>query len=1020
MANDLVTLSFPDDADPRKLNFKYRSTSSSGQTTWEADDFVRQIVSTTVADIWTFAYAARILYQNPLPAGVRFQPGDVLTFRVITQSQYRGGQIFVWNPYDAKKPTATFAESARDDAAGVSTFSVTLAPWMTDGFHLKLKRSLPDGTVAWEPDASNRVWRPCDGASLWLKSGQCDVRSQPLALTTAPVEALVAASLEPAPTLVIQDVAEGSKFEWSATSTRPYSDPRFQVATYQPAIYPQAGYNQSAKSGEGSTITRPFPANPADPTITSRFVLGVSSWFTTFPSVTSSVALVVVPRTPSSFAAGLSVQLSLGNAVAYETVPATLAADQTWMATLRATANVPTNVTLLPARGAEPTPYDWIDNSRFFTPPVVNATYFTTEGVFGLSQRGKTSFAEPPSRMALIEAAFGKPIANCGVFAAREMPHGATILGGSVYFVVHAPHAATAVLLLVVEATAGPATRRQIPMALTPDAFYWWCEVPLAQAKPGSRYHFILNDATEVLDPAAREVQDRGSFDVASEADPNDPTTSWSVVLDVAAIGAAAQAQPWQTMGWQQLLVYEMHARRFTDKAPGDLVPLDLLVDELKPVSRLNRQGYLWALPVSALELLPVQEFSSAISWGYDPSFYFAIDGHYGGSMALARLVNAAHQTGRGVMLDVVYNHSLGSSLMKIAPDVYRNGDYDGDRMNCGHPMVGEFLRQATLYLWHTFGLDGFRFDDTQTIVTKCVGGWEFLAMIRGALRMAATATGRNWPYCVAENSATSPWDVSNPGFGVMDGQWGIDEAYRIRDASYDSWQPGADDSGSLKQEMDNPAYMGRPFYQATRFGESHDMVSAQDSGNQRIAARPPFGQGRQLAKALGTLTLLSNGVPMLFMGEEAGETRPFSFDGSAPALNPQDYDLPPAQATDNTRVLAWFRQLMGLRNDVSQGLQGNSDYQVVATGNRTIAFSCGQSQCLFVVVTFGTADQQQDSAWLGLPAGAAFKEIFNSSWPVFQVEFEPEHTNGGYDVRIRSGQLLNLPYMGAVVLQRA
>ena len=189
---------------------------------------------------------------------------------------------------------------------------------------------------------------------------------------------------------------------------------------------------------------------------------------------------------------------------------------------------------------------------------------------------------------------------------------------------------------------------------------------------------------------------------------------------------------------------------------------------------------------------------------------------------------------------------------------------------------------------------------------------------------------------------------------------------------------------------------------------------------NARIAARPPFGQGRQLAKALGTLTLLSNGVPMLFMGQEAGETAPFSFDSGAPALNPQLYDLSPGSATDSTRVLAWFRQIMGLRNDPAQGLQGNANYQVVSTGARTVAFTCGAGQCLFVVVTFGTANQQQDSSWLGLPGGSAYKEIFNSSWPVFQVEFEPEHTNGGYDARINSGQILNLPYMGAVVLQRA
>jgi 1,4-alpha-glucan branching enzyme len=196
-------------------------------------------------------------------------------------------------------------------------------------------------------------------------------------------------------------------------------------------------------------------------------------------------------------------------------------------------------------------------------------------------------------------------------------------------------------------------------------------------------------------------------------------------------------------------------------------------------------------------------------------------------------------------------------------------------------------------------------------------------------------------------------------------------------------------------------------------------MVSAQDPGNQRIAARPPFGFGLQLAKALGTLILLSNGVPMLFMGQEVGETAPFAFDSSAPALNPQQYDQTPASGY-NARVLDWFRQLIGLRNDPNQKLQGDTNYQTVAVGHRTVAFACGAQQSLFVVITFGTANQRQDSSWLGLPAAGTYKEIFNSSWPAFQVESEALQSNGGYSAQIRSGYILNLPYVGAIVLQRA
>jgi 1,4-alpha-glucan branching enzyme len=816
-------------------------------------------------------------------------------------------------------------------------------------------------------------------------------------------------------------VAEQLDIPVAATALAPYSgDALFNIATYSASILPGASYALSTTNGvENPPIIRPFPAEPTLPDELSRFTLGASGWLESFPTI-ASASLSIQPLAASGLGAGVSVQVSIGNAVAFQTVPATRQPAGNWLANIKAALDTRMSVRLVLAQGREARPYDWIDDGRFFTPAARTTNFFTTEGVFGIAASGPTNFADPPDRQAVMRAMFGNAVAESGIFASREMPHGATTLNGDVYFVVHAPHAVRAALILVDETAAGGPARVVVPMSLTNDTFYWWCHVPAAQAPPGARYHFLLNDTVEVLDPAARAVQDRGTqFTAHLGDDPRNPDTSWSMVADVPAIYAAAHASPWRTMGWERLLIYEIHANRFTNINPGGLMPLDLLADELSANSRRGQAGYLRQLPVTVLGLMPVSEFSSRLSWGYDPSYYFAIDSFYGGAASLANFVNTAHAGGRGVMLDVVYNHSLGSSLMQIAADVYRNGDYDGDRMNCGHPMVGEFFRQATIYLWRTFGLEGFRFDDTKTIITQCVGGWDFLGMLRWALRTAASAEGQSWPYCVAENS-DNPWAVSNPQFGVMDGQWDVDEAYRIRDASYDPGHDGSNDSGSLANELNQPAYWGRPFFQATRFGESHDMVSAQDTLNQRIARRPPFGDGFRLAKAMGPLTLLANGVPMLFMGQEVGETLNFSFDQAAQPVNPQLHDLPPNAATDQTRILAWFRSLMGLRNDPAKGLEGDSNYQVVGRGNRTVAFTCGTGQRLFVVITFDTPNQQQNSAWLGLPGGGPFKEIFNSSWPVFQVESESESTNGGYTAQIYSGRILNLPAIGAVVLERA
>ena len=110
----------------------------------------------------------------------------------------------------------------------------------------------------------------------------------------------------------------------------------------------------------------------------------------------------------------------------------------------------------------------------------------------------------------------------------------------------------------------------------------------------------------------------------------------------------------------------------------------------------------------------------------------------------------------------------------------------------------------------------------------------------------------------------------------------------------------------------------------------------------------------------------------------------------------------------------------MGLRNDPSKGLQGEASYQIVGNGNRTVSFTCGVNQQLFVVVTFDTPNQkQQNSAWPGLPSGMAFKEIFNSSWPAYQVVSEPQSSNGGYAAQIYSGQILNFPAIGAVVFEK-
>ena len=731
-----LDFSLPVVADVRKLRFKFRSIDPvSQQEIWESDDYIRAINTLKPEEVWTFSGSARISYKQPFPTTVKFNVGDKIYLSVFTRNQYKGGQVYIWNPYQVGSPTLILDETARNDQSFTSTFTITLTAWMVNGFHFKLTK-----INAWEPELSNRFWRPDDGANLWIKAGQVDVRQEALATVNLPIEVLVP-SASPDPKLALIDLYDNYNGDLQSISSTAYpASNRFRIVNYQAQIFPGAAYNLTTKNNpENPNITLPFPSNPDDLNSVSRLALGVADWQASFPETVSNIILVIEPaKTNSGLGNGFDVAIGLGNAHAYQTASAVKQHNGLWQVVLESLPNITTSIQLLPVNGQESKLYDWIDTSRTLLPPTDPSTFYTTEGVFGISSSGVSQFSEPADRNAVLAAAFSKAIVDNGVFENYELPHGATLVENSVYFVIHAPHAVTCALVLVQQNTQGHASRNIIDMFLTNDRRYWWCQVPAVDAPPSTRYRFRLNENIEVLDPAAREISKGNLWETTVSDDPADPNTTWSLVLDTLAVYNAAHRQPWQTLGWDALVIYELHAKRFTDIQSDNLTPLALLADELQPVSRTGQPGYLYKLPVTALELLPIHEFKPNSSWGYNPAGYFAIESTYGGAYALAEFVNSAHASGRGVILDLVYNHSQDSPLVKIARDVYRNGDSYGDRVNCGHPIVLEFLRQASIHLWRTFGIDGFRFDDTKTIVTLCQGGWQFLGAIREAIRKAA------------------------------------------------------------------------------------------------------------------------------------------------------------------------------------------------------------------------------------------------------------------------------------------
>jgi hypothetical protein len=209
----------------------------------------------------------------------------------------------------------------------------------------------------------------------------------------------------------------------------------------------------------------------------------------------------------------------------------------------------------------------------------------------------------------------------------------------------------------------------------------------------------------------------------------------------------------------------------------------------------------------------------------------------------------------------------------------------------------------------------------------------------------------------------------------------------------------------------------------------THDSTSTQDEKETRIAACGPWGTRMRMAKACGAAALLTEGVPMFLAGAEAGETQPFYFD--VPTANGARSDLPLGNyermkqedgkqepANENGKVLAWYRALLELRKDWSNGL-ASDDVPWIGEGNRTVSFTRDGGR-FFVVVTFGTGDRQQNLGWLGLPHGAVYKEVINSTSGAFHVDNDETYGSGGPNGGgLTDSTVANLPSIGALVLER-
>ena len=153
----------------------------------------------------------------------------------------------------------------------------------------------------------------------------------------------------------------------------------------------------------------------------------------------------------------------------------------------------------------------------------------------------------------------------------------------------------------------------------------------------GTKYRYLLQDGTGVPDPASR----------AQSGDVHGP----SIVVDPASYNW--RNAYWRGRPWEDAILYELHA--------GVLGGFAGIAHELPRLA---------ALGITAVELMPIAEFPGARNWGYDGVLPFAPENSYGTPDQLKALIDAAHDYGLMIFVDVVYNHfgPDGNYLAAYAP----------------------------------------------------------------------------------------------------------------------------------------------------------------------------------------------------------------------------------------------------------------------------------------------------------------------------------------------------------------
>ena len=459
----------------------------------------------------------------------------------------------------------------------------------------------------------------------------------------------------------------------------------------------------------------------------------------------------------------------------------------------------------------------------------------------------------------------------------------------------------------------------------------------------------------------------------------------------------AWKTAPYDFPSWNKLVLYELHVGTFDSgphNSPGRFEQI------------IGRLPYLRNLGINALEIMPPMAFPGERSWGYSLTNPFAVEASYGGPDGFKKLIDAAHERGIAIVLDVVYNH--------FGPDNLDLWQYDGwsengkggiyfyndqkswtpwgeNRPDYGRGEVRQYIRDNVLFWLEEYRIDGLRFDSTLFIrntrgqnnnpETDLPEGWSLFQWINEEVQ-------RFFPgrITIAEDLMQNPWltravKEGGAGFGS---QWDTAFVHPIRAnvVKIEDRDRSMEEIAKAVKFRYNEDYTQRVIY-----SESHDEdANGKARVPQEIDPKDTAGYfARKRSTLAAGLVLTSPGIPMLFEGQEFLENGWFRDDKAL--------DWSKLQTFKGINRL--YHDLIHLRRNLygnTKGLEGPFvNVHHVNDQDKVIAFhrwaEGGVKDDVIVVASF-THRSLEDGYRIGFPREGHWLIRFSSDWKGYSPDF--------------------------------